>query len=179
MKKLFSEIPCIRGERVTVRKLELSDADGLRELCESDEVYRFLPAILFEQKYEDKKEVIRKLYDECLEESLILGVFVGGEFCGLAELYGYRAETGEVSVGIRLLKRYRGKGVASETLTVMLDWLLKETDIKKVSASTMPENKASAKSLESFGFECVARGVKADWGYDSLTLSDKWMYSLK
>lgn len=31
------------------------------------------------------------MYDECLEGSLILGIFSGGEFCGLAEFYGYRA----------------------------------------------------------------------------------------
>lgn len=129
--------------------------------------------------YDDKEYVISKLYDECLEKSLFLGVYCGGEFCGLTEIYGYQAESREVSIGIRLLKSYWGKGIAFETLTVMLDYLLKETDIRNVSASTMSENKASAKVLKSFGFECVARGVKVDWGFDSLTLSDKWIYSLE
>lgn len=179
MKKLFSEIPCLQGERITLDRITLSDADSLSELCSSEEVYRFLPANLFEQKYDDKKEVIRKLYDECLEESLFLGIYIGDEFCGLTEIYGYQAESREVSIGIRLLKSYWGKGIAFETLTVMLDYLLKETDIRNVSACTMSENKASAKVLKSFGFECVTRGVKADWGFDSLTLSDKWIYSLE
>ena len=35
MKKLFSEIPCLQGEGITLRKLTLSDASGLRELTES------------------------------------------------------------------------------------------------------------------------------------------------
>ena len=35
-------------------------------------------------------DVIRHLYDECFKESIILGVFMEGDFCGLAEIYGYR-----------------------------------------------------------------------------------------
>lgn len=49
MKKLFSEIPTIKGERVTLRAMTLDDADGLRELTEDEEVYRYLPTFLYEK----------------------------------------------------------------------------------------------------------------------------------
>ena len=104
MKKLFSEIPCLTGERVALRRVPLSDAQHLRALTENAEVYRYLPTFLFELKYEEKEDVVRHLYDECLRTSLILGVYLENVFCGLAEIYGYRAPLHKASVGYRLLQ---------------------------------------------------------------------------
>ena len=109
-KKLFSEIPCLKGERVTLRPLTASDADGLSELTQSAEVYRYLPTFLYEKKYTDTAYVIDHLYDECLKTSLILCVFTDDGFCGLAEIYGYRASLLKASVGYRLLERCWGEG---------------------------------------------------------------------
>ena len=97
-KKLFSEIPCLKGERIVLKEITLADADALRELVNSPAVYRFLPTFLFEKKYEDISYVIRHLYDECWEESIILGVFMEDAFCGLAEMYGYRDPIHKISV---------------------------------------------------------------------------------
>lgn len=80
MKKLFSEVPALESESLILRRLTGADAPGLKELVEDREVYRYLPTFLFEQKYDDVEKVIRKLYDECLRESLILGIFRENEF---------------------------------------------------------------------------------------------------
>ena len=99
MKKLFSEIPHIKGDRVILREVRQEDASALQELRESPAVSRYLPTFLFESKYEDISYVISHLYDECLNESLILGVYMDDTFCGLIELYGYRAEIHKISIG--------------------------------------------------------------------------------
>ncbi len=175
MKKLFSEIPCLKSDRVLLRQLTIADADGLSELTDSKEVYRYLPTFLYEKQFDDPQYVIRHLYDECLKASLILGVFVDGEFCGLAEIYGYRAALRKASVGYRLLQRYWGKGIASETLGLMVKYLLEETDVKIITASTMVENQASAKVLKKNDFRCVAHGVWENWGFPKPTVTDKWV----
>ena len=175
MNKLFSALPCLKGERVTLRPLMENDADALRELTEDGEVYRYLPTFLFEKKYEDKTVVIDRLYDECLKESLILGVFVDDGFCGLAEIYGYRAPFLKVSVGYRLLKRCWGKGIATETLGIMVRYLLDETDIRIITASTMVENRASAKVLKKNGFRHLTYTVLENWGYAKPILTEKWI----
>lgn len=141
--KLFSEIPVLRGERIEIKSLTSADAPALKEMTDDREVYRYLPAFLFEKKYPDVNTVIERLYDECIEESLILGVFFDGEFCGLAEFYGCRADDKKISVGSRFMRRYWGRGIASETLELMLGYLFSRTDIKLVAASTMVDNKAS------------------------------------
>ena len=175
MKKLFPEPPCLKGERVILRPLTESDADALRELTEDEEVYRYLPTFLFENKYEDKTVVIDRLYDECIKESLILGVFVDDDFCGLAEIYGYRAPLKKVSVGYRLMKRCWGRGLATETLGIMVRYLLEEKGIRIITASTMVENHASANVLKKNGFRHLTYTVLENWGYAKPILTEKWI----
>ncbi len=175
MKKLFSEIPHLRGERLILRKLTESDAEALQELVNSEIVYRFLPTFLFERKYEDISYVIRHLYDECWKESIILGIFWDGVFCGLAEMYGFRDDIHKISVGYRLSERFWGKGIATEALSMMVDYIYNETDIEIITASTMVENVASACVLRNNGFVLVVHGVNEDWGYDAPTVVDKWI----
>ena len=174
-RKLFSEIPDLQGERLRLRGLTQADADRLRELVSSERVYRYLPTFLFERKYADVSLVISRLYHECLSESIILGVFLEGEFCGLAEMYGYRDPIHKISVGYRLLERCWGKGIASEALGMMIDYLYHETDIEIITASTMVENLASARVLTKNGFSLVVHGADEDWGYPQPTPADKWI----
>jgi ribosomal-protein-alanine N-acetyltransferase len=174
-KKLFSEIPYLKGKRLTLKRLTRADRSALQELVDSPRIYRYLPTFLFEQKYPDIGYVIDHLYDECWKESIILGVFLGDEFCGLAEMYGYRDPIHKISVGYRLLERYWGKGIAKEALGMMIDYLYDETDIEIITASTMVENQASANVLRKNGFQMVVHAVDEDWGYDKPTVSDKWI----
>ena len=46
MKRLFSEIPCLQNPRLTLKALTADDADTLRELTGSPNVYRYLPTFL-------------------------------------------------------------------------------------------------------------------------------------
>ena len=175
MKKLFSEIPFIEGERVVLRAITQDDAASLRELTESETVYRYLPTFLFEKKYDSIEYVIDHLYDECFRESIILGIYVKDVFCGIAEMYGFRDEIHKISVGYRLLERYWGQGIASEALKMMINYLYNETDIEIITASTMIENRASAKVLEKNGFDLVVHAVPEDWGYEEPVTADKWI----
>lgn len=174
-KKLFSELPLIQASRVTLRRLENEDAPGLQTLMDSSSVYRYLPTFLFEKKHKDVHEVICRLYDECLKDSIILGIFMGGRFCGLGEFYGYRDPIHKISVGYRLLEAYWGMGIATEALGAMVRYLYEETDIEIITASTMVENQASANVLRKNGFSLVVSAVGEDWGYDQPTIADKWI----
>lgn len=174
-KKLFSEIPRIEGARLVLKALTPGDRPALQELTDNPAVYRYLPTFLFERKYADLAYVIEHLYDECWQESIILGVYLGNEFCGLAEMYGYRDPIHKISVGYRLLERCWGRGIASEALGMMAGYLLDETDIEIITASSMVENQASARVLRKNGFQLVAHAAEEDWGYDGPTLTDKWI----
>ena len=65
--------------------------------------------------------------------------------------------------------------MASETLGLMVGFLYKETDIGIITASTMVENKASARVLAKNGFDLVTESFPEDWGYPEMTPADKWI----
>lgn len=178
MKKLFSEIPYIKSERLVLRKIEETDADGLSELKHSPNVYRYLPTFLFERKYEDVHDVIRRLYDECFEESIILGVFMEDMFCGLAEIFGYREETHKTSIGCRFLERCWGKGIATETVGALVHYLTHEAGIEIITDSTMIENRTISHVMEKNNFLLVVSGVDEDWGHVQPTPVNKWVWRL-
>ena len=90
MKRLFSEIPYIKTERLVLRKLEETDADSLSELVHSQNVYRYLPTFLFEHKYENIHDVIRHLYDECFRVSSVICMM---NVSGVKEDWGYAQPT--------------------------------------------------------------------------------------
>ena len=175
MKRLFSNLPCIQGERILLRPLTEDDAPGLKALTHEKRVYRYLPTFLFELQDDDPLITIRRLYEEGLRESLILGIFRQDCFCGLAEMYGYRQPIHKISIGYRLLEEYWGYGIATETLSLMIGHLLSHTDIEIITASTMIENQASANVLRKNGFDLVVHAVPEDWGYSEPTITDKWI----
>ena len=73
------------------------------------------------------------------------------------------------------MEEYWGQGLATETLGVMVDYLLNQAGIEIITASTMIENQASAKVLRKNGFVLVEHAVDEDWGFPELTLADKWI----
>lgn len=175
MRELFPLPPTLRGDRLLLRPLEASDAADLLRLTRQEKVYRYLPTYLFEKQNDDMDAVIRGLYRECLEDSLILGVFREDRFRGLAEIYGYRAPICKASVGYRLLEEAWGQGIATEALRLLVEELLTNRGIEIITASTMVENRASAHVLEKNGFTLVNRAVDEDWGYPRPTPADKWI----
>lgn len=178
MVKLFDEIPCLEDDRIVLRKLDGRDTEALLELTGSESVYRYLPTYLHEKQYTDMDLMLRDLYGKCFlrKENLILGICLKeeGALCGLAEFYGFRDEIHKISVGYRLLERYWGKGIATQTVALMVDYLYGRTDTEIITASTMVENLASAHVLEKNGFLKTASGVPEDWGYPEPTIAGKW-----
>jgi ribosomal-protein-alanine N-acetyltransferase len=174
MKLLFKEPPVLKGESLILKPLESSDADDLRRFTQQEIVYRYLPTFLFEKKYE-AAEAISRLYEEGMRDSLILGVFQENSFCGLAEIYGYRAPINKASIGYRLLHEKWGKGIATEALGLLIKELLENKGIEIITASTMIENRASARVLEKNGFTLVYHAAPEDWGYSEPTPAAKWI----
>ncbi len=178
MKKLFDEIPYLEGDRVILRKIDEEDRETLWEMAHSNIIYRYEPTYLLEQQYSDVDQLLRDLYGEYFEKkNLFLGVFLKEnptELCGLAEFYDYRDHIHMVSIGGRLREKYWKNGIGTDIAKLMVDYLFKETDIEIITASTMVENKASARMLEKNGFLTTNSIYREDWGHDESTDVYRW-----
>ncbi|MEB2302307.1 GNAT family N-acetyltransferase [Lysinibacillus xylanilyticus] len=66
-------------------------------------------------------------------------------------LKGLPNEQGEVVVGYYTFPEYQGKGYMTETVRMMKDWLLRQSNVKYVIADTDKNNIASHKVLQKAG----------------------------
>jgi ribosomal-protein-alanine N-acetyltransferase len=174
--ELFSELPTIVGEHLTIRPLEASDASALQEFIDTERNYPYIPAYLFEMNHGTALDVIEDVYKDLFldKESIILGVYLGGwEFCGLAEIYGYRPEAHKVSLGARFHERYWNRGIATEVLHLMVEYLYNETDCDLITVSVMVENEPSNRIAEKNGF-IFTTVAEEDWGFGYLVEVNKY-----
>ncbi|MFJ7913663.1 MULTISPECIES: GNAT family N-acetyltransferase [unclassified Lysinibacillus] len=66
-------------------------------------------------------------------------------------LKGLPNEHGEVVIGYHTFPQYQGKGYMTETVRVMKDWLLRQSNVKYVMADTNKNNIASHRVLQKAG----------------------------
>ncbi|MFE3575841.1 GNAT family N-acetyltransferase [Lysinibacillus sp. NPDC059133] len=66
-------------------------------------------------------------------------------------LKGLPNEQGEVVIGYYTFPQYQGKGYMTETVRMMKDWLLRQSNVKYVVADTDKNNIASHKVLQKAG----------------------------
>ncbi len=180
---LFEEYPVIADDKIVIRKMTDADADALAEMCAQEEVYRYVPTFLYEQRYEDKHEVIAKMDAECFEtkESLLLGVYLkeDGAFTGIAEFYAYEPKRRKCSMGLRLRREYWGRKIAAHAEPLMIDYLLNRANIRVITGHVMQANKASEAAALKSGFEKKYCGILEDWGFAEPVLIDKYVIKAK
>ena len=139
---LFDRYPVLEDETILIHKMSESDAGDLHALATDPEVYKTLPTFLFEQKYPDALEVIRRLDRECFEkkDSIIMGVYLKTDpqrLIGIAELYNYEEEKQKASIGYRLNSKYWGKGLGTRIAALLTGYLMDRGDIKTITAHVM------------------------------------------
>lgn len=176
---VFDKMPRIEGSEVLLREMVDADADNLYELAHCDDIYRLEPTYLYERQYEDAHEAIAQMNDKCFEtrESVILAVCLKSapdDMLGIAEVYAYEPRKPKASIGVRLLKRAWGQGIATETVGLLKDWLLSE-GVRTITAHVMVEN-YSGRTAEKNGFVKLYPNCLEDWGFDEPVLVDKWVY---
>ncbi|MBQ1355818.1 MAG: GNAT family N-acetyltransferase [Solobacterium sp.] len=178
--KLFDEYPFLTDGIILLRKIVLSDAEALQALRTDQEVYRYLPTFLYEQKYEDVYEVIGRMDEECFrtKESILLAVCLADQpdtLCGIAEIYAWEPWRRKASIGYRLRREYWGRGIATAVARLLREYLFRTVYLHTVTAHVMTANRASAAVLIKAGFPERYSNVVEDWGLDVPVLVDKYV----
>ena len=179
--RLFDEYPCLEDESIILRKMTEDDAPALQAFAEDEETYRYLPTFLYEQKYADKEEAIARMDAECFDtgEGILLAVCfreAPDRLIGIAEIYNYEEKKQKASIGCRLMKEARGKGVGRRVVTLLRNYLIRDIGLRTITAHIMTDNAASAKIAGRCGFLNKYPDTYGDWGYPDLTHADKYVY---
>ncbi|RFS83138.1 N-acetyltransferase [Actinomadura spongiicola] len=157
----------LEGERLVLRPFGLDDAAPLIEVIRAGEDFLppNFPGVL-------EAEPIAWFLREGVHNVQRYGLGVhlaaigrdGGDLLGTIGLFKVNRDhlTGEVGYGMR--PGARGRGYATEALSLVTDWALRECGLFRVELRAMVTNHASVRVAEKAGYvrEGVARGAERD-----------------
>jgi len=78
-----------------------------------------------------------------------------GKSIGCIDLYEYNFKKQNAGVGIVILKKYRRKGFAKQSLTLLIKYAWEKLHLKQLHTGIFSDNKASLALFQSLGFEIV------------------------
>ena len=142
----FSKIPVLSNHRITLRGLELSEAAAIIDIS----VYNGV----FATNETEAAHILEQINADIAKgESLHWGIFLNGtdEIAGTCGYYrGFAENSGEI--GYILRESYRGKGLMTEAVQLLVDFGFKTLKLDQIIAYTDLSNSASAAVLQRAGF---------------------------
>jgi RimJ/RimL family protein N-acetyltransferase len=167
--KAFEGSVRLEGERLVLRPFGLDDAAALIEVIRAEEDFLppNFPAVLEAEPLAwFLREGVHKVQRYGLGIHLAAVGRDTGELLGTIGLFKVNWEhlTSEVGYGMR--PGTRGRGYATEALSLVTDWALRDCGIHRVELRAMVTNGASIRVAEKAGYvrEGVARGAERDAG---------------
>lgn len=98
-----------------------------------------------------------------------------GKRLGLIDLFEFDPIHKRVGVGILVYKQEdRGKGIGTEALQLVCDYVFTTLEVRQVFANILEENTTSRKVFEKLGFTLV--GIKKDWIRNGETFKNEVLY---
>ena len=162
----------IETERLIIRDLEAYDAQGIFELDSDPEVHEFLGKKPI-KTIEEAKQLIDFIRAQYVENGIgrwaIIDKrtesFIG--WTGLKYEQGLRKEFSYYDLGYRLLKKYWGKGIATETAIESLKYGFEKLELNEIGAAADINHLASNKILQKIGLQFIDtfdyEGITHNW----------------
>lgn len=166
----------LETERLILREIRPSDLEGMFELDSDPEVHRYLGNKPVKTKQESLKIIndIIKQYEErgigrwaAIEKSS--GEFIGWSGIRLNTEYNMNGYTKFYDVGYRLIKRFWGKGYATESGKLAVDYAFNSLKLPELYGITELRNQASHKVLLKIGLHYVE-----DFYFEKEKLDLRW-----
>jgi len=170
----------IRGKNIILRRLKLRDFYDLYLLLNDSSISKYYTSLnypfnlLSAIKYVLKRKILTMLN---YKTNLRFAIQLKGQnkLVGEIGLYNnFKDKNCEISYWIG--KEYRGKGICSESISLILNFAFNELKMNKIIARTIEYNIISKKLLEKHGFKL--EGVLTKNRYYKGNFYDEFIYGL-
>ena len=146
--------PALETPRLILRPFELADIESSWVMNKDAEVSRYTGdgGVVSRDEMERRiREDVMGDYEKYGFGRLAVEVKGGERFIGFAGLK-YLEDLQEVDLGYRLMKKYWGRGYATEAARACLDYGFDQLNLSEIIAMVLPANIASIRVLEKLGF---------------------------
>jgi len=143
----------LSSERLYLKEMNIADAENMFLLNSDPEVIQYTGDVIF-TSINDAFNLIKN-YDQYTKYKMgRLSLFekTSGEYIGWCGLK-FREELGKVDIGYRLLKKHWGKGYATESASVCLDYGFNTLNLEEIIGTVMLANTASLNVFKKLGMK--------------------------
>lgn len=150
----------LKTKRIKLRTLRFPDAEVIENFAKDKRItkYTFVVPPPFTKK--KVASFIRKLKEEekkKLAYPFVIEFLENEKLIGMIELLKINKKNKSAEIGFWLAKNYQGKGLAKESLDLILKFAFKELMLERIEARVLSKNKPAQKLLELSGFKLEGR----------------------
>ncbi len=152
-------------EHLRVRKFKIADAMCLYENHREDEMRKWIP----NESYENVAEAACAIefYRDCVEHGRLPYVLAvewkeTGELIGDIGVNEVKENPKEVEIGYSICRKYSGKGLATELVKAMTEFVAEAFDIHILYGRVLHGNAASTRVMEKSGYQFVREEYGAE-----------------
>lgn len=145
----------IETERLLIRPFTIEDIEPSYAMNLDSEVSKYTGDGGVVSKQEIERRIVENVFGDYEKYGFgRLAVELKGEnkFIGFTGLK-YLEDMDEVDLGYRFMRKYWGKGIATESAIASVNFGFDNLDLKRMIAMVLPENTGSIRVLEKLNFE--------------------------
>lgn len=177
---LFEKFPYLESDELILKQVECKDVDDLFEILTNKSLFKYRPGNPLKSLDAVKNVIGHYERDFNKRKTIFLGIYykkADNKLVGIAEIFDFDDKASRVEVGYTVNDNFWGKGIATNTTKMMLDFLFNRIDVNSIQATPMSLNKKSSNVLERCGFkhEGTLRQVKY---WTGVGIVDLEMYSI-
>ena len=170
-------LPTLTGENIKLRRFKCSDVDSIVKYANDKLVSRYLPRMPHPYDTSDALEFVNYAHRTARSDSAYhFGIEWKGDIVGSVGLKHFNLKGRNGEIGYCVARRCWRRGIASESLRLILDFVFDDLKLHRVYALVLKKNAASAHLLEKLGF--TREGVLREASLLNRQWHDVFAYSL-
>ncbi len=168
----------LKGEKITLRPLNIEDAKHTLELRYDVEANKSLIAYPYPVNIENEREWIENLYPKGVRENIYFAIEenTSNKFVGYLSLQKINYINRNGNFGVILLKKFRGKGYSVEAMKLFFTYVFNQINLRKIKLEVLKENEKAIKIYQDLGFN--EEGILKEHIYQDGKYKDLLLMSL-
>ncbi len=153
--ELFKAFPCIESDEIVLKQIDKADAIDLYAINGNEKLYRYKPGAPRKTLAAVENMIGHYERDFHKKTIIFLGIYLkteGSKLVGVAEIFDLDKKVNSVTLGYTLNDAYWGRGIATKTTALMVDYLFNTIEVNRIQAFVMPVNEKSKEVLLRNGF---------------------------
>ena len=150
--------PYLFGKLVNLRELSMNDATTIVSLMDY-EIAKYLYEVPYPYKIEDALNFIKSSYDDFrLRKAITFAIDYKNKsqsyqlLSGTIGIKDIDFANKKANIGYWIGIQYQGKGITTESIKLVVNYIFDELKLEEISAYVFPDNNPSIRVLENNGF---------------------------